>query len=478
MESAREILARMGLRISTSGDASDTSSGTEPDDSASGPACAICNDVGYVRLDVPLDHPDFGRAVPCRCRKQALVQQRIDRLAAHSNLGALRRHTFATLIDGGRSGIPDKQERFRRACLAARAYAEKPDGWLVFMGISGCGKTHLAAAIANARIDQGEPAFFAIVPDLLDYLRQTYQPESPVSYDELFEEVRNTPLLILDDLGTQHNTPWAKEKLFQILNHRFNARLPTVLTTNCALDELDDRIRSRLTDTALCQVVVVEGRESDILQRLGRLDQLGRMTFETFDPHQDGLTADEVANLLELDRVVREFANVPDGWLILQGKTGCGKTHMAAAIAQEVQRRGEPVLFVVVPDLLDYLRSTYQPDSRVSYDEVFESLRTCKLLVLDDLGAHASTPWAREKLYQIVNHRYVARLATVVTTNCSLEELEPRIASRMADPRLGVNFWIKAPDYRTVGRPHGPGPRSSSGPSRPPSPRRPTAGGR
>ena len=80
---------------------------------------------------------------------------------------------------------------------------KSPEGWLVFLGPSGCGKTHLAAAIANYRLSQGQPALFVVVPDLLDHLRSCYDPQSAMSYDELFEQVKQAPLVILDDLGMQ-----------------------------------------------------------------------------------------------------------------------------------------------------------------------------------------------------------------------------------------------------------------------------------
>ncbi|MEE9284893.1 MAG: ATP-binding protein, partial [Dehalococcoidia bacterium] len=107
---------------------------------------------------------------------------------------------------------------------AAQHFAEEPSGWLVFSGPSGCGKTHLAAAIADRCIQDGRPVLFMVVPDLLDHLRAAYRPESEVGYDELFELLRNSPVLILDDLGVQSSTPWAEEKLFQLINHRYNAQ--------------------------------------------------------------------------------------------------------------------------------------------------------------------------------------------------------------------------------------------------------------
>jgi len=104
--------------------------------------------------------------------------------------------------------------------------------------------------------------------------------------------------------------------------------------------------------------------------------------------------------------------------------------------------------FAVAPDLLDQLRAAYAPTSTLSYDATFESIRTVGLLVVDDLGAEAPTPWAAEKLYQLFNHRYVYQLPTVVTTNRDLDALEGRLASRLSDRRLCQQVHLRAADYR------------------------------
>jgi DNA replication protein DnaC len=95
------------------------------------------------------------------------------------------------------------------------------------------------------------------VPDLLDHLRATFGPSSAVSLDRRFEEVRTTRLLILDDLGTQSATPWAREKIYQLFNHRYNAELPTVITTASTEEELDPRLYSRMQDQRLCKIIVI-----------------------------------------------------------------------------------------------------------------------------------------------------------------------------------------------------------------------------
>jgi DNA replication protein DnaC len=95
------------------------------------------------------------------------------------------------------------------------------------------------------------------VPDLLDHLRATFSPQSAISYDKLFEQVRKSPLLVLDDLGTESATSWAKEKLYQLFNYRYNARLPTVITTAQRIEDLDPRLSSRLLDRTRCQIYAI-----------------------------------------------------------------------------------------------------------------------------------------------------------------------------------------------------------------------------
>jgi len=406
-----------------------------------------------VRIDVPVDHPDFGKLHPCSCRLSEQTERRIERLRTVGNLETLARMTFETFVPQGHGLPADKQENLRRAYDAARAYAENPSGWLLLKGGYGCGKTHLAAAIANTCIERGRPALFITVPDLLDHLRAAFSPTSFVGYDERFDEVRTAPVLILDDLGTESPTPWAQEKLFQILNYRYNARLPTVITTNHEPEEIALRIRSRLVDPDLTRIVAILARD---FRAAGDADQSdlstlylhANQTFESFDLRQGELPKEEAENLHKALEVARGFARNPAGWLALTGDHGCGKTHLAAAVANKRTQEGQPALFVVVPDLLDHLRAAFNPQSAIPFDKRFEEVRRTPLLVLDDLGTESATPWAREKLYQIFDYRYNARLPTVITTATRIEELEPRLATRMLDASCCTLFAILAPAYR------------------------------
>ena len=425
------------------------------DDSPQSDACPICKGRGFLVHDVPPGHPDFSKAVPCRCTQARMIAEQTQSLQKLSNLGALSRLTFDTFLPDG-VGLPQTLRfNLREAYDRSLLFAQEPTGWLVLAGGYGCGKTHLAAAIANFRVALGHAALFVIVPDLLDHLRAAYAPNSVGGIDERLDAIRDAPLLILDDLGAHNSTPWAQEKLFQILNHRYNSRLPTVITTNQRLEELDPRVTSRLVDPDLSQVyeiIAPDFRQSGA-SRSGSLSTLSLhadQTFDSFSLRTTELAAEDRENLRRAVGTARAFAEKPGGWLVLIGAFGCGKTHLAAAIANQQMAAGRPTpMFVVVPDLLDHLRATFSPASTTTLDKLFEQVRSTGLLILDDLGTESATPWAREKLFQLLNYRYAARLPTVITTADPIDQIEPRLRTRMLDATRCTVFVIAAPSYRS-----------------------------
>ena len=449
MENLGDILKRSPIPRSITEDTGISSKDKLPD-MVEENVCSLCKGKGWLSPDVPFDHPDFGKLVPCQCTEEEFDKDRQSRLQRYSNLGPLSRLTFDNLLPEGRSSDPQNQEQFARTYRAAREYAHDPQGWLILTGPSGCGKTHTAAAIANYQLQKGHYAFFVFVPDLLDHLRTTFSPSSDVAYDEFFERVRNASLLVLDDLGSHNSTTWAEEKLFQIINHRFNAELPTIVTAN-DLDQLDERLVTRLQDPNIAQQYELEKSHVPLLQQVGglTLQFLADKTFETFDARGMNADAKGRESLQIALTEARRFAEAPENWLVLLGVHGCGKTHLAAAITNYQMRAGRPVFFAVVPDLLDHLRSTFGPESKVTYDELFEGVKTSPLLILDDLGTESSTPWAQEKLYQLLNFRYNSRLPTVFTIPGFLEGIERRLGSRLMDPKLSNVIPIFAPDYRS-----------------------------
>ncbi len=458
------------------------------------PNCPHCHGIGYVRYDVPVGDPRFGRLEPCVCRATEIAEAARQRLFALSRLERLSHLTFENFnVQGNPQAkliTPQDMQSLQAAKEIAERFAQDPQGWLLLEGGYGCGKTHLAAAIANFAVARGIPTLFITVPDLLDMLRFAFQdPET--TFEERFEEVRNASLLVLDDFGTQNATAWAQEKLFQIMNYRYINRLPTVITTNLMLDEIESRIRSRLQDESFVihvHITAPDYRRPTETSNPGismlSLPEIKAMTFRTFETREDEIGQEVVttvtveredrfgnkvkskeisrvkvteADVTSLRRAVQAavaFAEDPKGWLVLLGESYCGKTHLAAAIGNYRIALGGQAILVEVLDLLDYLRQTFRPASDVSFDRRFYEIRTTPLLILDDLKeSGTSSVWAEEKLYQILNYRYYANLPTVITSTLRPDEFAvnyPGLWNKILDASKTQVYVIDMPPYRRV----------------------------
>jgi len=226
------------------------------------PHCTTCSDMRWVRADVPVGHPDFGRLALCPDCGQGVQRQQATRLyralggriQRYESAGVKGgRQTFATFDRGGGNGCA---VTIQKAYGVAHAFAIEPKGWLALSGSRGTGKSHLAAAIAHhlSTVDgpewQRPTVLFLTVPDFLDLLRSGYKRGD---YDDLLELCRQVDVLILDDLGAEAETDWTHEKLFQVLDGRYRNQRPTVVATNCRLEELEPRVYDRLSDDDLCK---------------------------------------------------------------------------------------------------------------------------------------------------------------------------------------------------------------------------------
>ncbi|MFN7209668.1 MAG: ATP-binding protein [Aggregatilineales bacterium] len=440
--------------------------------------CPICKGTGLVREDVPVGHPNFGKLFPCVCQEATYRAREIERLRKLGNLEAYAHKTFATfeidhlllepsefylrevfshLSETRRRTLNEAQRRaLKSAAEIALHYAESPEGWLLFEGGYGTGKTHLAAAIANAAIERGEPVLFITAPDLLDHLRGAFAPSSDNPYDELFERIRKAPLLVIDDLGAESPTAWAVEKLYQLFNDRHRHRLPTVVTTNRDPAQIEPRIRSRLLDQELTRSVrlALPDRRSPVLTwaeaDLSDLSRYHEMTFETFELREgEGLSEESLRRLQQTVQTARAFAENPQGWLALTGRPGCGKTHLAAAIAHVINKEAPRALFVTASDLISHLRATFYPSATASYDRRLHELKNAPVLILDDLSIdeRSMSAWARDKLYEILLYRFDYALPTVITSLQPLEEMDARLRSRLSNRSRSVVEAIIVPSY-------------------------------
>lgn len=410
--------------------------------------------MGFVTHNVPVEHPDFGKAFPCICQVDHLAERKATRLRKISNLDAYSRFRFEN-FEYRRQGLTPRQENsLVLGYDFARQFTNNPDGWLLIHGNYGSGKTHLAAAIGNQLLEANYEVIFTIVPDLLDYLRNTYAPSSELSYDELFEKVRNVPVLILDDLGTESPTPWASEKLYQLMNHRYIHRLPTVITTNHELNDLEGRIRSRLQDlnvVTTVQMILPDYRNASAQRKadLSDLTLYRHMTFDSFMTREnEHLPREQSISLRKALEEAKAFAEEPRGWLVIQGLRGCGKTHLAASIANHHQATFQPVLFVTATELLDRLRGAFSNSENGSFQQIFDEVRQSSFLVFDDFNIKTASGWAVEKLFQIVEYRYLQRYPTVFTIfSESMRELGDRFEARFKDRRLSRHVMIDSPPY-------------------------------
>jgi DNA replication protein DnaC len=141
-------------------------------------------------------------------------------------------------------------------------------------------------------------------------------------------------------------------------------------------------------------------------------------------------------------------------WLLLRGGYGTGKTMLLAAAFYALLDGGRSPIYTVAPLLLDHIRDGINASkasgnaSVDGYSERFGAVRDCPLLILDDLGAESRTAWTDETLFKLIDYRYRLRLPLAIASNLALDELKPRIASRVQDRRIARIERLTGPDWR------------------------------
>lgn len=187
-------------------------------------------------------------------RKEAeRIQARVNRLFKGSGIrGRFRNRTFEKFevtpenkraygvarryADSFHERLPKKDERGN-----IKPPAIERNGLLI-VGSYGTGKTHLATAIANQLITTGTPVIAMTMIDLLARIKQSYDGSENANEADIMKIYEEVPLLIIDDIGSEQPTEWGITRIYAIINARYEAYMPVIVTTNYGADELIRRM--------------------------------------------------------------------------------------------------------------------------------------------------------------------------------------------------------------------------------------------
>ena len=206
---------------------------SEADDAAD--SCPRCGGVGYF-VDVTTNTTHR-----CHCEGETLAYR--ERLASAGIPRMFHRADFdnfeAPRGDAAREAVRD----------AAQSYAETfnltdPEG-LLLRGAPGTGKSHLAVAILRKVMRRGYTTCYRGFNDLLTEIRNSYDPNYPLTEEQVLRPLEVTDLVVLDDLGSETPKDFVRDRLYLIINRRYEARLPLIITTNCDSAELEVRVGRR-----------------------------------------------------------------------------------------------------------------------------------------------------------------------------------------------------------------------------------------
>ena len=183
-------------------------------------------------------------------------------------------------------------------------------------------------------------------------------------------------------------------------------------------------------------------RQGTLLKRAGIPERFQQASFDNFrlprdNPIQNRALAEA---MIEVKGYAREFPLAPKPGLMLQGTPGVGKTHLACAVLKGLVERGFEGLFFDYQNLLDRIRAGYNPAAGTSEREAYRSALEGEVLLLDDLGSHRVSDWVVDVVTSIINHRYNAGKALIVTTNLPDEDLGDRKSDK--NPETG-HYHIK-----------------------------------
>jgi DNA replication protein DnaC len=238
-------------------------------------ACSLCGGTG-MRISRDVQGDRVAAVCSCRVARQAL--RRLER----ANIPP--RHEHATLENYESVETTGSHETMLQAHFKAHQfvldYPHNTDGrGLMFVGMAGRGKTHLAVGVLRALIEEkGCQGLFCDYGDLLKQIQNSYNARSETTELELLRPVIEAEVLVLDDLGSTKPTAWVWDTVAHVLNARYNHKRTTIITTNFANrppasggkeDSLGDRIGERMRSRLAEMCVSIEVQGADFRQTAG-----------------------------------------------------------------------------------------------------------------------------------------------------------------------------------------------------------------
>lgn len=250
--------------------------------------CGKCNTPKQMHLDIDLGEDEPIKRIvpiPCKCR-----QQEIDKLEAEKKAREAREkaerwrkeglsetawHKAQFKNDDRRDG--EASELCKRYCDNFEQMATNNMGLMMYGGL-GSGKTFLAACMANELIDKGIAVLMVSLPTLVARITEDYGNNRLA----VLEQVQDIPLLIIDDLGIEHDTDYMVGQIYELINTRYKTRKPMIITTNLTMNEMMGEIKQnkqRIFDRIfeMCAPVFVKGgsrRENIAKEKQNKLNEL------------------------------------------------------------------------------------------------------------------------------------------------------------------------------------------------------------
>lgn len=235
-------------------------------------ACERCSGTGFEI--VTREGREY--AQPCACRRGASGGA-TPNFPTACRIPPRYEHCSLSTFEAGNASLRAARERAIGYCNGYPYLGTDEGLGLLFTGDNGVGKTHLAVSVLHELVtNKGVRGQFWDFHELIREIKNSYNPETRTTELQVLEPVVEVDVLLLDDLGAWRMTDWMNDTLFYLLNNRYIAKRPTLITTNFQdvdreealsadplrrkeflLERIGQRLRSRLME--MCLVVRLQG---------------------------------------------------------------------------------------------------------------------------------------------------------------------------------------------------------------------------